>query len=101
MAANPWRGLSPEIRGLVSRSVAVLGEVIHAELGGEDYRCVERVRQEMAALRNASSRSKDAVLGRWLGRFRAMSERRREGVTHSFTLMLELMNACENAYRTY
>ena len=47
--------LPVELRALVRRSVALLGEVIRRELGAAGYARVEKIRREMAEIREKTS----------------------------------------------
>jgi phosphoenolpyruvate carboxylase len=92
--------LSPELRKVVKESVRLLGEVIRDELGEPSYFRIEAVRKKMANLRQASDsvtakslRETSVMLGR-------LSQEERRAFARAYTLMLELMNACENAYRS-
>ncbi|MEO5969196.1 MAG: phosphoenolpyruvate carboxylase [Bdellovibrionia bacterium] len=93
--------LPDELRVLVKQAVAVLGEVIRRELGSKAFQQIEETRREMAGLRGASLEKSYQVLNRRLNLFRRLSPERRASIAHSFTLMLELINSCENAYRSY
>ena len=92
--------LPVELRSLVSNAVALLGQVICHELGDESYRRIEKIRREMAGLRSSSPARAHAVLNANLKLYRQLSQAELLGIAHSFALMLELMNSCENAYRT-
>lgn len=93
--------LPSELRALVRLAVAELGEVIKRELGTVAYRRVENIRQNMAALREKSTRGAHQSLVKTLRLLEGVSSNERFDIAHSFGLMLELMNACENAYRTF
>lgn len=93
--------LPDEIRSLVRESVAVLGEIIERERGRDIFEQIESLRRRMAALRGSSEAEKQKVLRETLDELRRAPGARREAIAHSFALMLELMNSCENAYRTY
>lgn len=93
--------LPEELRALVKSSVACLGRVIEKELGTMGYRRVEKIRQAMAASRSASSARTEQLLRMAYGDLRKMNSRERMGFATAYTLMLELMNTCENAYRTH
>jgi phosphoenolpyruvate carboxylase len=101
MEANGGRELPAGLRRLVSRAVAVLGEVVRRAEGDAVYWRIERLRRDMAGLREAPDEAAESSLARHLRRFRAMPRRERFAFAHAYSLMLELMNACENAYRTY
>ena len=93
--------LSPALRTLVRQTVAALGDVIREELGAETFARVERVRARMARLRG---RSRARVIAELQGVMRTMEKlprRERRDFARAYALMLELMNACENAYRSH
>jgi phosphoenolpyruvate carboxylase len=100
-SASAGLGLPSELRRLVSDAVAVLGQVVRSAEGDAVYKKIERVRQDMANLRDADERRAQATLTKHLERFRAKRASERFAFAHAFSLMLELMNACENAYRTH
>ncbi len=93
--------LPAELRALVSHAVAELGRMIREDLGAGEYARVERLRRAMAGLRDRSASAQRAVLSRELERLRREPPERQFHLAHSFALMLELMNACESAYRTH
>src|SRR5689334_6460472 len=93
--------LPQELRELVSRSVAVLGEVIRLEAGVATYRRIEGIRSAMTGLRGRPlAQVSDRLRLVLRGLERLPAERRRE-VARAFGMMLELINRCESAYRTY
>jgi len=81
---------------------AILGEVV-AEAEGDDlYDAVEAVRREMVAFREATGDDdREAALERARQRLLALSSDERLALARAYTLYLELVNACENAYRTH
>ncbi len=93
--------LAPELRTLVRVSVAWLGRVIYRAAGGEQFARIENIRSRMASLRGASRRASVETLESVLAGLRALSPEQRHEIARAFTLMLELMNACEAAYRSY
>lgn len=93
--------LSPRLREIVFQSVAILGEVIQTELGAKEYARIERLRQSMADLRTRSSEETYLILKKEMERLRRLSADQQLHVARAFTLMLELMNTCENAYRSH
>lgn len=93
--------LAPELRKLVKRSVAHLGEVIRGEAGEKAYARIEALRQQMTRVRGSSYDSAYALLRQELELLERLGVPERVTIALSFTLMLELMNACENAYRTW
>jgi phosphoenolpyruvate carboxylase len=95
------KNLTPELRHLVSHSVALLGQVIERELGKKAYLKIENLRQQMAGLREHSDAESFQDLLKVYNNLKKSPVSERHHIAHSFTLMLELMNACENAYRSY
>jgi phosphoenolpyruvate carboxylase len=93
--------LSPELRALVRVSVAWLGRVICRDAGEEQFTRIERIRGRMARLRGASAQASVGTLASVLAELRTLSPKQRCETARAFTLMLELMNACEAAYRSY
>jgi phosphoenolpyruvate carboxylase len=93
--------VSTRLKTLVDESVTLLGEVVSAEMGEKGFRTVETLRSRMASLRGASYESKEENLRRALQGLQALSARDRLDCARAFTLMLELMNSCENAYRNF
>jgi len=93
--------LSPELRKVVKWSVAILGNVIEEELGKKSYVRIENIRQRMAALRGTKSEIVSRELRKTFAELKKLNGTERMGIARAYTLMLELMNCCENAYRTY
>ena len=93
--------LAPELRRLVKRSVTHLGEVIREEAGEKAFARIEALRLQMTRVRGSSYDSAYEILRRELEGLSRLKTRDRLTIALSFTLMLELMNACENAYRTW
>lgn len=97
---TPERQVLPaELKALVRESVALLGEVIRRELGQLAYARVERIRRRMAALRGKPSERVRRELRLTLAELARLTPPEREGFALAYALMLETMNACENAYR--
>jgi phosphoenolpyruvate carboxylase len=97
---NP-QPLPDELRTLVKTSVATLGRVIEAEIGAKGYARIERIRQAMADTRGQSDQRIGTELQKTYRELARLSEGDRHDFATAYTLMLELMNACENAYRTF
>lgn len=93
--------LAPELRSLVNQTISVLGRVIQHELGQKAFSEIEGIRQKMAALREAGEEDSRQTLQDLMDDLSKGSRERRRNIAKSFTLMLELMNACENAYRSH
>lgn len=95
------RDLPSELTSLVKWSVARLGEAIRIELGDKKYHQIEILRREMAALRQSGVEPTKKSLHRNYQLLSKLKPSDRMEIARAFTLMLELMNACENAYRTH
>lgn len=95
------KAISPRLRELVNQSVAILGEVIQRELGEKGYHHIETLRRSMAGLRGATSEQVYLTLDAELKRLATRTPEERLQIARAYTLMLELMNACENAYRSH
>ncbi len=93
--------LPAELRELVKHSVTQLGLVIKHRAGAKQFNRIENIRRQMASLRGADLSQQHAILSATLSRFRSLSPEDRCTISHSFSLMLELINACENAFRSY
>jgi phosphoenolpyruvate carboxylase len=93
--------LPQNLRSLVRQSVALLGQVIQRELGPAKYKRIESLRTEMTGLRNASSTLEFQTLKTRYEELAPLKSEELHEIAHAFTLMLELMNVCENAYRSY
>ncbi|MBS1960538.1 MAG: phosphoenolpyruvate carboxylase [Bdellovibrionales bacterium] len=93
--------LPESLRSIVKIAVALLGAVIERELGRDVYVRIERIRRRMAAVREFSDSKTLSELRRVYKLLEKCSSQERIDIAVSYTLMLELMNTCENAYRTY
>jgi phosphoenolpyruvate carboxylase len=93
--------LPPNLRLLVRESGRLLGEVIEREAGASLYRTIEDLRSAMAGLRDKSAPEVSEELRAQLKKLRKLGKEDRRTVARAFTLFLELMNACENAYRSF
>ena len=93
--------LPAPLRRLVREAVALLGDVIREEAGPQIYADVEEIRKWMKATRSATSKKTHESLQKAFHLLKRSSKADRLAIAHAFSLMLELMNTCENAYRTY
>ena len=92
--------LPSELRSLVNVSISLLGEVIRRELGEQGFARVEKIRRQMADLRGRPEEDSLGVLRGLFTELKLLKATDRFNLALSFTLLLELTNACENAYRT-
>ena len=95
------KDLPEELRSIVRVSVACLGNVIEKELGKEAYTRIETIRRRMVKTRSASTLVTTKALKNTFQELKLLSPKARFDFAVSYTLMLETMNACENAYRTF
>jgi phosphoenolpyruvate carboxylase len=92
--------LPATLKSLVHHSVALFGEILKHEVGIAFFNRIESLREKMSGLRGQTSAASYRVLQKDLLQLQKLSPEKRLALARSFTLMLELMNACENAYRT-
>lgn len=90
-----------ELRELVKISVLVFGKVVERSVGRTLYQKIEGIRQDMADLRNKNNAETTVVLRRVFSQLKLLKPAERRVVACAYTLMLEVMNTCENAYRSY
>jgi phosphoenolpyruvate carboxylase len=95
------KNLPNDLKKLVYKCVNLLGEVIREEGGEKLYQEVESIRLDMVDYRKANSKQKEALLQKLYKKLNLSSSKKRHEVAHAFTLMMELINACETSYRTY
>ena len=93
--------VAPELRHLIRESVALLGEVIKRELGAEGFKQIENLRLQMTYLRETSESEAFVKLKSLKHQLEKISPEQRYQIAHAFTLMIQLMNAAENAYRSH
>lgn len=101
LSENSAATLPSELKLLVKEVTTLFGDVIRTELGVKDFNRIEKIRERMAGLRGKSQDESVAALKKTLQTFDQMNSPALHGVATSFTLMLELMNVCENAYRSH
>ncbi len=93
--------LPKELRVLVKTAGQLFGEVVKHEVGDSLFRRIEKIRKKMTKLRWISDNEAYLKLKETLDEIRGYTPSEQMDVSHSFTLLLELINSCENAYRTY
>jgi phosphoenolpyruvate carboxylase len=92
------RGLTATV-GVVE---GILGKVVADAEGEALFDVVECVRRDMVAFREAESGAeRDRVLDRAADRLGALSIAEKTALARAYTLYLQLVNVCENAYRTH
>lgn len=93
--------VAPELRHLIRESVALLGDVIKRELGPEGFKQIEHIRVQMTELRDTANNEAFNKLNSLKHQLEKKHPGQRYQIAHAFTLMIQLMNASENAYRSH
>ena len=89
--------LTPALRSLVKTVQAALGRAVRDAEGKRVYDAIEGVRKLMVRVRGGDTKAL-AEARRLLAR---LSPKEKAAFAKTYTLYLELVNACENAYRTH
>lgn len=95
------RKVAPELRHLIRESVAQLGEVIKQELGQKEFNRIENIRVQMTKVRDVSNNEAFSNLSTLKKTLENISKDQRYQIGHAFSLMIQLMNTAENAYRSH
>lgn len=95
------RNIPQELQDLVFWSTKILGESIKQQYGKDTFDLVEQTRRSMKSIRAVDHQSAVATLEKAQKRFAKTGDKRLKEVAHSFSLMLELINRCESAYRYF
>jgi len=94
--------LPKDLRAAVGEVVGMLGEVVKEAAGEALFEAVEQVRKDMVAVRDAEGvEARRELLARAEQRLSTLSSIDKRRVARAFTLFLELVNVCENAYRSH
>ncbi len=93
--------LPKKLKKLVGQTIGLLGEVIKEEGGVKLYNRVELVRQEMIKYRSSGEVAKTESLDKLYSQLSRFDGQTQHSIATSYSLMLELINVCESAYRTY
>lgn len=93
--------LSEQFKELVFHSVKALGAVIKLQYGDEVFDQVEKLRLSMKKLRSTDTNESFAILSHEIKKLKKSSDKNLFKLAHSYSLMLELINRCETAYRSY
>ena len=89
--------LDPEFTHHVDWSVTQLGQVIQSELGKKAFHRIENIRHYVKTPTGGSLRG----LIRLKNKLSQLDPQEQFYIAHSFALMLELINACEAAFRIH
>ncbi len=90
--------LPMELRRIVRKMTRLLGEVIREYEGDRFYERIEQYRRKLKQSRNDRDTSNLAAIAKKLN---SESKDQQLKVAHAFSLLLEIMNLCESAYRTW
>lgn len=93
--------ISAELKEIVSLSVKSLGQAIEEVYGQETFQEVEVIRREMKSVRAASADKVLRTLEHRHSKMKSKSDKKLHQISKSFSLMMELINSCEAAYRIY
>jgi phosphoenolpyruvate carboxylase len=93
--------LPVELRSLVHEVTMLWGDVIRDESGGPTYRKVESLREFLKKFRsNSALTEKMRLMQELQKRMSRLNSTELDSVTHAFSVLLELINICENAVRS-
>lgn len=95
------KAIPQELQGLVYWATKILGQSIKSQYGSEAYELVERTRKKMKTIRAADHQESVKVLESVKKEFSKTGDQKLKNIAHSFSLMLELINRCESAYRYF
>ena len=93
--------LSPELKHLVHLSMEELGACFKAHMGTKIHAELMQIRKRMVKLRDQETEPTFKHLEIELKRLEKMSKADLFKLAQGFTLMMEFMNICENAYRAW
>ena len=93
--------LPKELKELVRNSVSLLGDVIKEEGGTKLFESVEKIRLLMIKYRKSKSDQKEKDLNELYEILECRTKKQKHEIAHAYTLMLELINTCEAAFRTF
>ncbi len=100
--AHTPRHLPPGLTTTVGVVEEILGQVVAAAEGEALFEVVEGVRREMVAFREADSEEDGKqALDRAAERIAGLSVEEKTAFARAYTLYLQLVNVCENGYRTH
>lgn len=93
--------ISHELKELVFESVKLLGVAIQDMYGQDVYKLIEKIRTDMKRVRGKSPLTVHQHLEQTYTNLNNQSNIRLHQVSKAYSLMLELINACEAAYRIF
>lgn len=93
--------LPENLKELVFKSVKVLGLVIENQYGTQVFNRVEKLRRSMKSLRGVDDDQSYIILQKELRTLKKLDTKELFQVSHCYSMMLELINRCETAYRSH
>lgn len=90
--------LPKELRKLIRKMTLLYGDVIRQYEGDKFYEKIERLRQQ---LKKSRSSKEDIVLETLAKKIQTESPEEQYKIAHGFSILLEMINVCEAAYRTW
>lgn len=93
--------IQQQLKDLVFISVKVLGEAVREVHGKELYREIESLRLRMKKVRNAKATTVEKELNAVYKKLSKENTKDLRQIAKAFSLMLELINTCETAYRSH
>lgn len=90
--------LPKELRKLIRKMTLLYGDVIRQYEGDKFYEKIERLRQQ---LKKSRSSKDESVLNLLQNKIQAETPEDQYKIAHGFSILLEMINVCEAAYRTW
>lgn len=93
--------ISRELQNQVSWAVAILGKAIQQEYGRDIYQKIESSRKKMKTIRGGDPDQVFHTLSQEMRKYQKLNNKQIHQICNGFSLMLEVINRCEMAYRTH
>ena len=93
--------IQEDLKHLVSRSVKTLGLAVKEVHGTALFNQIESVRKEMKKVRGAKADLVEKALEQTYKKLKSKKDAELRLIAKAFSLMLELINSCEAAYRSH
>lgn len=88
-----------ELQSLVYWAIDLLGQSIKEQYGFETFQKVEKLRKQMKSIRAEEVQKVLQVLNKNKSELDKLNDKELYRIAHAFSLMLELINRCESAFR--
>lgn len=93
--------LPRELSRMISWSLSRLGQAIAEVFGKETYERIEHIRLSMQNTIGCDTLTLRKALSQLQNELSKLDRKQLYQIAHGFSLMMELINACENAYRIF